>query len=254
LSTTGESVTKTEVRFSHKDETQLVPSGTEVKDMTAAISVPRSFFRSVYRRDNHDDKIDPTDEQLQPVVDRYLKKIQLSARQAIGAKTDDQVRVDWFDDTLQLAMTPPAPVSAGLFAGGSVGTVMGQYAKQAILGALAGGALLMMLMMVRKSAPSLAGADADTNVFLGSGSGGGGTSNSAGRVGGKKRKGSDPGALDVGEDVFGEAGAGEAVLTGIELDDETLQSRKMVDEVSTMIKENPENAASLVKRWIVKGK
>ena len=43
-------------------------------------------------------------------------------------------------------------------------------------------------------------------------------------------------------------------LTGIELDDETLQSRKIVDEVSTMIKENPENAASLVKRWMSKGK
>ena len=41
---------------------------------------------------------------------------------------------------------------------------------------------------------------------------------------------------------------------GIELDDETLKSRKMVDEVSTMIKDNPENAASLVKRWLTKGK
>jgi flagellar biosynthesis/type III secretory pathway M-ring protein FliF/YscJ len=28
----------------------------------------------------------------------------------------------------------------------------------------------------------------------------------------------------------------------------------MVDEVSTMIKENPENAAALVKRWMTKGK
>jgi len=58
--------------------------------------------------------------------------------------------------------------------------------------------------------------------------------------------------MDVSEDVYGEANESDAVLTGIELDDETLQSRKMVDEVSTMIKENPENAASLVKRWMTK--
>ncbi len=75
------------------------------------------------------------------------------------------------------------------------------------------------------------------------------------RLGGKgKRKVADPESLDSGEDVFGEANSGEAVLTGIELDDETLQSRKMVDEVSMMIKENPENAAALVKRWMSKNK
>ena len=60
--------------------------------------------------------------------------------------------------------------------------------------------------------------------------------------------------IDATEDVFGEAGEGEAVLTGIELDDATLQSRKMVDEVSKMIKDNPENSAALVKRWMSKGK
>ena len=109
----------------------------------------------------------------------------------------------------------------------------------------------MLFRSVRRSAPSLDGAEGDTSVFLG-GFGGSGT----GGKGGKRasRKPADPGAMDVGDDVFGEAGSGEAVLTGIELDDETLQSRKMVDEVSTMIKENPENAASLVKRWITKGK
>ncbi len=60
--------------------------------------------------------------------------------------------------------------------------------------------------------------------------------------------------LEAADDVFGEANQGDAVLTGIELDDETLQSRKMVDEVTTMVRENPENAAALVKRWMAKSK
>jgi flagellar M-ring protein FliF len=96
---------------------------------------------------------------------------------------------------------------------------------------------MMMVMMVRKAVPATGGADTDPSVFFGAG-----------------RKKGDVGQMDTGDDVYGEAGAGEAVLTGIELDDDTLQSRKMVDEVSIMIKENPENAAALVKRWLSKGK
>ena len=92
----------------------------------------------------------------------------------------------------------------------------------------------------RRGAGRRPGTDVDPGAFF--------SSNSAA---GKKPQG-EPGQLDAEDDVFGEANEGEAVLTGIELDDETLQSRKMVDEVSTMIKENPENAASLVKRWMAK--
>ena len=251
ISTTGDTTTKTEVRFSHKDETQLVPSGTEFKDMTASISLPRSFFRALFRRTAKDDKVEPTDEQLQPIFDGKIKSFQALARNTIGAKTDDQVRVDWFDDTLMAAPEIPVAKPSFLLTAGA-GTALGQYAKPVVLGVLAVGALFMMLMMVRRSAPSLAGADADTSVFLGGFGGGGGGSTGGGKH--AKRNHADPDAMDVGDDVFGEAGSGEAVLTGIELDDETLQSRKMVDEVSTMIKENPENAASLVKRWMTKGK
>ena len=106
---------------------------------------------------------------------------------------------------------------------------------------------MMMLMMVRRATPR----------HCGGFRGGYRRIYEPGDWGGRRGKGgkgySDQDALDVGDDVIGEAGQGEAVLTGIELDDETLQSRKMVDEVSIMIKENPENAATLVKKWM-KGK
>jgi flagellar biosynthesis/type III secretory pathway M-ring protein FliF/YscJ len=99
--------------------------------------------------------------------------------------------------------------------------------------------------MVKQAVPASEGTDLDPGVFFSGAAGSGG--------GGKRRKG-EVGQLDSGDDVFGEANEGEAVLTGIELNDEDVQSRKMVDEVSTMVKENPENAAALVKRWMTKGK
>jgi flagellar M-ring protein FliF len=240
-STSNDTSTSSEARFSKVDEhTQFTP-GADLKELTASISLPRSYFVSLYRRMTKDPKADPEDDKLKPVIDEQLKAFALRAKNAIGAQSDDQIRVDWFDDTL--APPPPDVVVAGTgLSAGTVGGLVSQYARQGILAVLALGALGMMLMMVKRAVPAAAGEDLDPSVLFG----GAGT-------GGKKR-GASAGQFDTDDDVFGEANSGEAVLTGIELDDDTLASRKMVDEVSTMIKENPENAAALVKRWIAKGK
>ena len=236
-------------------EKRIVPPGTEIKDMTASISFPRSYYVAIYRRisPDKDPKVDPKDSDLEPVIQTQIKKAQALARGAIGTKTDDQIKIDWFDDTIAPRNVEIAGMAGGgLGGGGSIGSMVSQYAKQAVLGAVALGVLGMMLMMVRKAVPAGDGVDIDPSAFFGGGEGsGGGGGSAAARA---KRKKGEPGFMDVGDDVFGEAGEGDAVLTGIELDDETLQSRKMVDEVSIMVKENPENAAALVKRWIQKGK
>jgi len=240
-STTTDSTTNNAVRFPETHVESVAPAGTEIKEMTASISMPRSYFVAIYRRQTHDQKADPEDLALKDVMDTQIKAAVLRAKNAIGAKTDDQIRVDWFDDTI--ALHPMEAAVAGTFANGSMTSFLALHAKQAVLGFLAVGVLGWMLMMVKRAVPGTEGASVDGSVFFG-GSGGGGKG---------KRK-SEPGNMDVSEDVYGEAGSGEAVLTGIELDDDTLQSRKMIDEVSTMIKENPENAASLVKRWMSKNK
>src|SRR5205807_10296720 len=62
-----------------------------------------------------------------------------------------QIIVDWFDDTI-----PPRQVeiaSVGI-SGGTMGVVFSQYAKQAVLAAVALAVLGMMLMMVRRAVPS----------------------------------------------------------------------------------------------------
>jgi flagellar biosynthesis/type III secretory pathway M-ring protein FliF/YscJ len=237
-STTDDETVENVVKVGETHVSTVAPPGTELKSLTASISIPRSYFLAAYRRINHDPKVDPDDKKLQEeVIDAEVKRWQISAKDAIGA---DHINVDWFDDTIIVA--PVTPVAAGLGATSITG-LMSQYAKQGALAMVALLALGMMLMMVRRAVPSTAGSDVDPGVFFGG--------NGNGKAGARKRK-SDAGQMDVSDDVFGEANAGEAVLTGIELDDETLQSRKMVDEVSTMIKENPENAASLVKRWMTK--
>ena len=56
--------------------------------------------------------------------------------------------------------------------------------------------------------------------------------------------------LTTDEDIAGEAGEGAAMLDGMELDEETIRAQQMVQQVSTMVKENPDAAANLVKRWL----
>jgi len=235
-----ETTTTTEVRFPEQTEEKILPAGTEIKEMTASISLPRSYFERIYKlRVAKDPKIDPDDTMLKPIITAKIESVRSQAKNTIGAKTDEQISIDYFDDTISAQ-----PLLAGMAGTGSTGTIstlVSLYAKQGILAVMAMGALGMMLMMVRRAVPAGAGDDLNPGAF---------TSGSAT----PRRKKGEGGAMDVGDDVYGEANEGEAVLTGIELDDETLKSRKMVEEVSTMIKENPESAATLVKRWMTKGK
>ena len=39
-------------------------------------------------------------------------------------------------------------------------------------------------------------------------------------------------------------------LDGMEMDEDTIRSQQMLEQVSNLVKENPDSAASLVKRWL----
>jgi len=56
--------------------------------------------------------------------------------------------------------------------------------------------------------------------------------------------------LGSGESVAGEVGTGNGALDGMEMDEDAVRTQQMLDQVSTMVKENPDGAAQLVKRWL----
>jgi flagellar biosynthesis/type III secretory pathway M-ring protein FliF/YscJ len=55
-----------------------------------------------------------------------------------------------------------------------------------------------------------------------------------------------------GEEVVGEAGDGETVLGAMELDEDAAKTQQLQEQVSDLVKENPDAAASLIKRWMNK--
>jgi flagellar biosynthesis/type III secretory pathway M-ring protein FliF/YscJ len=59
-----------------------------------------------------------------------------------------------------------------------------------------------------------------------------------------------PSILTAAESLAGEVGMSNAALDGMEMDEDAVRTQQMLDQVTTMVKENPEGAASLVKRWL----
>lgn len=119
---------------------------------------------------------------------------------------------------------PPGGSSAGVF--GGLGTLaQSGILKQAVLGGMAVTAMAMMLLMVRKTGRSAAMPTAEEIVGI-------------------------PPALATGSDLVGEAEEGDTAMVGIEIDDASLKTKKMLEEVADMVKKSPADAGALFTRWI----
>ncbi len=119
--------------------------------------------------------------------------------------------------------------SVGVGSGGGLGGLTklleGGLIKTAVLGVLAIVALGMMLTMVRKAgkAPPLPTAEELVGI---------------------------PPALEPGTDVVGEAVEGDTAMAGIEVDEGSLKTTKMLEEIGALVDQNPSTAANVFNRWL----
>jgi flagellar biosynthesis/type III secretory pathway M-ring protein FliF/YscJ len=51
-------------------------------------------------------------------------------------------------------------------------------------------------------------------------------------------------------DLVGEADESQTAMEGIELDENEIKTKKMLEQVQEMVKKNPNDAATLLNRWI----
>jgi flagellar biosynthesis/type III secretory pathway M-ring protein FliF/YscJ len=59
-----------------------------------------------------------------------------------------------------------------------------------------------------------------------------------------------PPALHGDSDVVGEAGEADSVLAGVELTEDDLKVREMLDQISSLVGDQPDAAARLITRWV----
>ena len=208
---------------------KTTPAGSDIVK-AATVRVPLSYFANVFKQ-LHPKIKDPTDADMDALTKMEMAKIRQGVERIAGLKSDDDVSVDSYADVPAEALamaTAPAVQSAAL------STVSG-HAKEIGVAVLAVISLFMMATMVRKSSPAA--------LVMPSGLGSGDEPGPS-----KARAGLN--ALGGLEAIAGEVGAGGGALDGMEMDDDAVRTQQMLDQVSTMVKENPDGAAALVKRWL----
>ena len=236
-SSSGQSHEKTDDKFTVMVPETHTVSSTPAGDATAigaAARVPLSYFSRKMQAITRSTQ-DPTYAQLKPLIDEELKTMRSTIATIAGLSSPETVTIDSYVDISPSLASAPVAAASGL----AVSALVGGHAKEIALGVLAVMSLFMASMMVRKASP------APLPIRAGSVGGGGGTVSASVATAPEKRN-----FLNSGEDLAGEAGSGDTMLDGMELNEETVRTGQMVEQVSTMVKQNPEAAAALVKRWL----
>lgn len=242
---TSDTDTEFDTRFGFTHTAKLDPGGRP-EAISVAVNVPREWVVGVLREragaaaGATEAKIPTTEEieaiwesELKPDIEEMLRPIVLTSAPTIAAAAEGQPHES---GSIVVNLMPVALATIGLApaqSGGSGGGLLGGMGSMAsggmlekiVLGSLAAFAVLAMLLMVRKAGRGSPLPSAEELVGV-------------------------PPALQHDQDLVGEADEGETAMTGIEIDDDALRARKMLDEVNDMIKTKPEVAASLMTRWL----
>jgi len=214
--------------FPSKEVTQTEKQAGHAEPVSVAVQLPISYFASMLKSRASGSAKEPDPASID---DFFLKEhrtriVQL-VKAATGIKDEALIVVDTYNDQpIMLAAVGTDGSGSGSSGGGIVGSV-GGYAKEIAVGVLALMSLVMVSMMVKKGTPmpivtaSIAVPEVEEAISIGS-----------------------------DETVAGEVGESDQALDGMELDSGTVKAQQMIEQVSTMVKENPDGAANLVKRWL----
>lgn len=208
--------------FAGRINEHLVDPGG-VTQVSATVNVPRSFFVSLYMQGREQDAEPPDDAALQPTISSHLARIREQIQPLISAKEQGVVVVDVYPDGSPAMATAMAGPGGG---GGVIGQMLsGGIIRFAGLAALAAASLLTMFLMLRKAAQQPKTPTAEEIAGL-------------------------PPALDVPDELVGEAGEADSALPGMELDEDQMASRQVSKQVADMVKSNPDEATTLLRQWI----
>ena len=224
----GQSREKTEdtytVAIPETRTTSRTPAG-DASAISAALRVPLSYIARTYQLRNGSTQA-PTYVQLKPLIDEESLVMRQNVANCVGLASPDKVAFETYADEIPSLTTAPVASASGP----GLSKLVGGHAREIALGTLAMMSLFMASMMVRKAAPAPIPAAA-----------------APGRSDAEKKK--LPFTFGA-EDLAGEATATDGLLDGMELNEETVKAGRMVEQVSSMVRENPDAAAALMKRWL----
>jgi flagellar biosynthesis/type III secretory pathway M-ring protein FliF/YscJ len=200
-----------------REQTKSGPGGTT--PVAASVRIPHSWFVAFAKSELNGK--DPDEKAIKQTIEEQRTKTANLVKNTVGLKDLSDVSVEVYADPMPVASTAP-PVTAA----STMTMAVGGHMKEIVLGGLALLSLFMVSSMVKKAGGGLPAVVAPAAA-----------AQPANR-------------LDTGDTVAGEAGEGGNLLSGVELDEESVRNQQMMDQVSTLVDENPDTATTLVKRWL----
>lgn len=244
-SNTNETSKEFDNQFGYVETQTVDPRGMPTM-MRASIIVPEEYIRDLLKRSKAAaaaDGAEPEPVTDEEVRDRFegidgnsgLKGLimqqvgpHLIGQGADGAMLtgDINVAMSPFGDAYRTSGQIQSAGFMGGLMGGSGSPMLGNgnLVETVLVGVLAAIALVLMLMVVKRSGKNVELPSAEELLGM-------------------------PPQLENLSDLIGEADESEAAMQGIEVDDAVVQIQKLREQVGELIKNDPNSAAGLVERW-----
>ncbi len=214
--------------------------GGQARPVSCSLSLPLSYVTQQWQGRNPS-----AGEPAVEVLRAYEQEVIASFKQTVAAllnlPSDAGVMVNTYADaggvTSQAAGMLGAdglPIAATSAEGGAgISRLVTDYGRPAAVLTLAAVALFLVSSAVKKSVPATSVPATPSAAELAAWGGGDGVQ-----------------LVGADEGIAGEAGGADPLLVGQEIAEEQLQAGQMVEQVQSLVKENPDAAAALVRRWI----
>jgi len=225
---TTETVNETEARFGPKNltgERRQVIAGRTVQQINATISIPRSHFVTLYKMQAGEEAGDPDEAALQPIIADTLKKIEEQVQPMVATQTASGLVVARMVNDPGSMMAALGQTEASSSAG-VLAMLESGWAKPIGLSLLALLGLGVMFNMVRKATQQETLPSVEELAGV-------------------------PPTLQADEELVGEVEGADLGMAGVEVGEDELRVRKVAQQISDMIKANPEEAIGLVNKWLI---
>jgi flagellar biosynthesis/type III secretory pathway M-ring protein FliF/YscJ len=221
-----ETDTKTKLQPYASDVVEETVKGPGLTHPTgAAVLIPRSFVVNFLNR-GKPDAPEPNDAKIDEWCKTWLPQWQEVVRNNVGLASVKDVTMGLYPDVVPFAGAGAAAAGSAVAGGASVTAVAVTHSREIMLGGLAVVSLFMVSMMVRKAGPAVVATPVGVQSTV------------------------PMPLLDATESLAGEVGEGKSMLDAMELDEDAVRAQQMVEQVAAMVDDNPDAAASLVKRWM----
>ncbi len=227
---TAETMTRSE--FGEKQlvsTSQIEMAGHQVEQINVTINVPRSYFVNIYKAMNPDTQDAPDAAALDPIQTAQLDMIkrQVAPLVAVSTEAPGVIEANMVYDMAYLQPDFAGAAGGGGGGGGGVLGVMGDsnMVATASAGALAVISLALALMMVKRATKPEALPSIEELAGV-------------------------PPMLPTDDELIGEADEVEASMAGLEVNEDEMRTRNLADQISEMIKSAPNDAGSLLGKWV----